>query len=299
MNNLDILKLRHEAVIRSDSDPLFYKNVHAYIDIIVKTPQFAFIIDESEKDYQKEFREIWRVRKTDDKEIDYQTELVRRLEQYSLYAAHYCTLLVRIYEPLEEHKNPTPELKDRLDPVALLMLDGFKETDRKGLWNTNRLKTFNKWFNGKRKDYENNLTQFHVSFIEELVKRGLDSVTFSMEKNPSFKKISLFLHPRTGDFNFHKLSGTIAPSTQEFKILYRLLNSEDYQCDYLSLYREIHPGLETLQKTHKYALALIIRNLKEKLGILPKAKSYNPDIFVNIPNIGYRLVFTEPKEIPE
>jgi len=34
----DSLKTRYEAVFQSDTDPLFYQNLHHYFDLIVKTP---------------------------------------------------------------------------------------------------------------------------------------------------------------------------------------------------------------------------------------------------------------------
>lgn len=167
---IDSLKTRYDAVLQSDSDPSFYKNVHAYIDYIVKTPVLSAIMDKSENEYSKEHSEIWRVRKSTDYEIDYQSALTNRIEDLSLFAEHYVTLLVRIYEPMEEYIHPSPDLADTLDPVALLMLKGFKRTEGTGLWSIKSLKMFNRQYEGKRNEYENHLKQFHVDFLKEVEK---------------------------------------------------------------------------------------------------------------------------------
>jgi hypothetical protein len=58
-NLISNLTTLYTAVIESTSDQLFYKNVHHYIDFIVKTPQLAKIMDDSEIEYGKKHSEIW------------------------------------------------------------------------------------------------------------------------------------------------------------------------------------------------------------------------------------------------
>ena len=160
----------YETVLQSSSDSLFYKNVHTYIDYIVKTPTLSAVINKSEEEYNREHRKIWGDKKTTDYEIDYQSALTNRLESLSLFATHYSLLFGRIYQPIEEYFHPTPSLADKLDPVALLMLNGFKKTEKTGLWRHELLKTYNRWFDGERNYYEEELKQFHTDFLIELEK---------------------------------------------------------------------------------------------------------------------------------
>jgi len=165
---LDILKTRYDAVLQSDSDRLFYLNIHAYIDIIVKNPEFLTIMDKYETEYTKAHRDIVRPYTEDEEVLDERGRQVIKLERFNLYTSGYCSLLMRIYLPLEDYKNPDPELVGRYDPVVFLMLDGLSRTMTMGLWSKEALKTYNRWYDGQRKEYENNLRQFHANFITEI-----------------------------------------------------------------------------------------------------------------------------------
>ena len=275
------------TVIQSDSDPTFYKNVHAYIDYIVKIPELYAIIVKSEKEYHTEHQRIWHVKKKTDYEIDYQAALTSRLESLNLFAKDFAFLEARIYMPIEEYINPSPEFADRLDPVALLMLKGFKATERMGLWRTEYLKIYYRWFDGKRPEYERDLKSFHNDFLKELEK--IEPEETESEMKP---KIPLDFDPHTGDFAYYNVHGTLSPDHQEYKIFSSLLRGRKYQATHLSMYQALCPTATEVHKTHKYALAQIIRNLKKAFGILPKSKTSNPDIFKSIPNKGYRLIFS-------
>ena len=286
MNNLlKTLKILYTSALQSDSDSTFYFGVHAYIDLIVKTPVLSAIMEKSDIDYHREHAEIWQIRKSTDYELDYQSELTNRLESLSLYAAHYVPLLVQIYEPLEEYINPSPDLKDRLDPIALLMVKGFQHTERTGLWSTKHLKILNKKYEGKRKEYENHLKQFHADFVKVVEK--IEELPVELPK-----EIPLTFNSRTGDFAFFALKGNLSLGTQEFKVFSKLYNSPDYQAEYLTLLKSYNSNVEVATKSYRDNLSLIIRNLKEKLGILPSTPTSNPDIFKNNKKVGYRLVFS-------
>jgi len=302
MENLESLKdtlnARYRAVFESPEDSYFYQNIHAYIDFIVKTPKLCAIIDKSDSDYHKEFTRIWTPRTDDEKENDLREERVYRTERFSLFASHYCTLLVRIYWPIEDYKNPEPEFEDKLDPVAILMLRGFDRAVRMNLWRKETLKTYNRWFDGKRKMYENDLRQFHVDFLTAMQELEKDNTTEILPE-PEKEKLPLVLHPRTGDFSFYGTRGNFVPTGQEFKVLNTLYNSPDYQASYLDLLKSFKPHLETASKPDKQELYLIINRIKEKLCILPKCKNINFDIFDNVQKLGYRLVFKASEEKPK
>ena len=292
----DILKTRYEAVLQSDTDSRFYQNIHAYIDVIKTTPELSVIIDASERDYGTKFIDKNKP-KLHDNDADYNEE-ISRLERFSLYASHYCILEVRIYYPIEYYKNPPEEVGDRLDPATMLMLKGFDRTLKMGIWEKKELKTLNKWYDGERKYYENELKQFHADFLTELGKIQTKILPIITKETPKIS-IPLDFDFRTGDFTFYKTTGTIAPATQEYKILCSLLNSESYLCAYLPLYKSLVPTATEIRKPHKETISQVVRNLKERLNILPKTESSNPDIFKNLQKVGYRLVFTDSKENTE
>lgn len=173
---VNVLMTRYEAVLQSSHDSLFYQNVHAYLDWIVKNPSLYAIIKKSEEEYHRKHSEIWRVRKTSDVEIDEQSEFTYKLERFNLYAAHYCILECRIYLPIEDYKT-TNDPDCEQDPVALIMLKGIKKLPIKKWyhkfffkWRPERVSIYNKWYEGKRDYYQNELRQFHVDFVTELEK---------------------------------------------------------------------------------------------------------------------------------
>ena len=178
----DILKTRYEAVTQSDSDSLFYQNIHAYIDFIKTTPELLAIIEKSEKEYGTKF--------IDKNTSDYH-ERLSSFERFSLYASNYCLLEMRIYYPIEYYKNPPDEAGNQLDPVAILMLKGFDSATKMNLWGKSELKTLNKWYDGERKLYENALKQFHADFLTELGREKVKptqqntklEITFDTEKS--------------------------------------------------------------------------------------------------------------------
>lgn len=303
MNNAEILKLRYQAVLESPTDSLFYRNIHAYIDLIVKTPELSAIVDESEEETREKHAKIWSTHTEDENELDDREERTYKLEHFSLFGSHYVTLLVRIYDPLEDYMN-TEELDRDQDPSVLIMLKGLKnvlakkwdKTPRGMLkWNPKNLKKYNRWFDGQRKYYENELRQFHVDFLTEVWRHGDKEIIPRPPKN----RIQLSLNPRTGDFAFHYTNSNFSPATPEFKVLSALYNDKDYQATYLALIQAYRPNITEDSKSQKDDLYSVIKNIKEKLNILPASETSNPDIFQNIKNIGCRLVSKADEVNPE
>ena len=176
---MDILKTRYEAVLQASSDSVFYQNIHSYIDYIVKTSKLAEIVNKAEKEYRTEHSAIWYPRTNDENELDKREERTFKLERFNLYTSGYCTLLMRIYYPLEIYKTTNEDDKDQ-DPCAMLMLKGInnsrirqwmKESPHElHKWNPKRIKSFNKWYEGERKYYEDELRKFHIDFLTEVGK---------------------------------------------------------------------------------------------------------------------------------
>lgn len=98
----------------------------------------------------------------------------------------------------------------------------------------------------------------------------------------SFNKI-------TGDFNLNEVKGNLPINSQEYRFLKTLLESKEYQCDYRTLTNAVLPE-RPYSKAVKNDLYTVVRNVKEKLGILPKDKSKNPDIFKNVKGQAYRVM---------
>jgi len=290
---IDILKIRYEAVIQSPTDTDFYNNVHEYIDWIVKTPQLNAVIEASAKEYRIKAGQIWEGKTGEKKDSEERSRQMYKLERFNLYASVYCVLEGRIYFPLEDYKT-TNDPDYAQDPAVFLMLKGIKDIPRKpwgklknempNRWSLKNLVIINSWYAGMRKEYESGLKQFHTDFltaVERVKNNNLPEVN---------NKIPLRFNSKTGDFSYFNTRGTLALGTNEYKIFSLLYSNTGIFVDYLKLYQVINNEINEVRKYHKETLSQVIRNLKEKLEILPKDKAINPDIFENTPKGGYRLI---------
>ena len=291
----DSLKIRFEAISQSPTDSQFYQNVHSYIDLIVKNPKLYSFLINAEAEYSRKHWEIWNPRTDNEDELDDRARQTYKLERFNLYTSNFVGPFVRIYSPIEDYKTSN-DPTHRQDPVALLMLYGIKSTYAES-WAKNRrttpykealkeLKVYNRWFDGKRKEYEEDLKQFHVDFLSTVLTAKEDTID---TKTITVKRPPINLDPRTGSFSFFNISASFNPKGQEFKVLSTLLASKDYFAEYEILIASYRPYKPESSKVLKPELALIIKNIKEKLGIL-QAEYPNPDIFLNVKNVGYRLI---------
>jgi hypothetical protein len=94
----------------------------------------------------------------------------------------------------------------------------------------------------------------------------------------------LTLNKRTGDFEYGTVKGNLNPTSQEHKVLLKLMTSKSFQAPYT----ELVAG--TVSKPSKMNLTYVVRNLKEALGILPVATAVNQDIIRNVKNLAYKLL---------
>ncbi|MBK5215832.1 MAG: hypothetical protein JJE53_03455 [Candidatus Pacebacteria bacterium] len=294
---LDILKTRYEAVLQSSSDSVFYQNIHSYFDYIVKTPELAELMDKAQSEYADKHTAIWNPRSNDENELDKREERTLKLERFNLYALS-STLRVRIYDPLEDYKTSDDDDKDQ-DPVAILMLKGInnsrvqkyiKESKNEfERWNPKNIKIYNRWYEGKRKNYEDELRRFHLELLNEV--ENLKDSKENILPKPEKVSIPLFISQSTGDFKFYKTIGNFPFGGKEFSVINTLYNSDEYIASYLSLIQSYNSNIETATKAQKDDLYLIIRDIKKRLNISSDLKTSNPDILKNIKNNGYRLIF--------
>lgn len=172
----DSLKTRYDAVFQSDTDSLFYQNLHHYFDLVEKTPELHALIEASQKEYAEKHGAIWGREKckTDD-EADDKAERTSRLERFNLYARS-AMIYVRVYLPIEDYKN-NDEPEHEQDPVAVLMLRGINRVSPRFAktnpfkWGRDKLKLYNRWFDGKRGEYEKELRQFHLLLLDAMEKQ--------------------------------------------------------------------------------------------------------------------------------
>jgi hypothetical protein len=250
----DALKTRYEAVLQSSSDSQFYLNIHAYIDLIRKTLFLSKIMGDSENQYRKQHMAIWPDKSKTDKEADEREERTIRLERFNLFTAHFSWLEVRIYDPIEDYKN-TDAPDDEQDPVALLMIKGIKNIKTKK-WSDKTLKMYNRWFEGKRERYENDLRQFHADFLtaisqapklEEKNETSFDVENSMLKINGKNVKITLKNDPP----NSHYVLEYIFDKGIKEKAYYTDILEEKFfneKMDHMSMYRACNDIQDKVRK---------------------------------------------------
>ena len=293
---IDVLEIRYHTAIDSKYDSLFYHNVYSYVDWIVKNPKLNSVLEKMGNEYRSKNIKIWDGKTNTKEDSEERSRQTTKLERFDAYC-FYTSFEVRIYWMLDEYyKTSEPDYAQ--NPCALLMLKGIKNIPRKewsklknelpNRWSLSNLKMYNKWYEGQRKNYEIELKQFHTEFIAELTKTKNQNLPEINEKLTGFR-----FNPQTGDFSYFKTKGTIALGTNEFKIFSLLYSRIGIFVDHLTIYKALNTNNIEVKKSQKSALSQVIRNIKEKLEILPKDKAVNPDIFENTPKGGYRLIFKD------
>ncbi len=288
---VDSLKTRYNAVFLSDSDSLFYQNLHHYFDLIEKTPELQALWLESEKEYHAKHTAIWGREKckTDEEAVE-KHELTMRLERFNMFC-HGCTIYMRVYLPIEDYKNSIEPGVEQ-DPIALLMIRGIdrispnlaKKNPFK--WRRERLKVYNRWFVGQRGTYEQDLRQFHLALLAAIEDK--QKATAAPVEKPHTRKLPINFNYRTGDFTYQGVSDNLTPNGQEYKVLKALLESEDNLASYFQLILAMHPTAQTDSKSARADLYKVILRLKSKM-----------DIFQNVKGSGYRLVFPSSEQKAE
>jgi len=200
-----------------------------------------------------------------------------------------CALEVRMYRQLKNYY-VTKEPDMLQDPYAVALVKGIDYASKVcsqrdyGQSKKEIIKGFNNWFKNQRNSYEQELSIFHVQFINEVEKQEEPEKVQTIEK----RKNKHFLDIGTGDFMYLGKKGNFPTSGQEFKVLKTLLDSPDNKATYTALVNS-YSSVTKASKVDKARLYIIVRNIKRELGVLPKNKLSNTDPFNAIRGEGYRL----------
>lgn len=146
-------------------------------------------------------------------------------------------------------------------------------------------------YNIRQEKYKKYFDNLHQALIPLILSINDEKTENNKKETPVKSNLPLSFNSRTGDFVFYNAKGNLPIGGQEFKVFSTLYNAPDFQAEYLKLIQSYNPSVEVAHKAYRDDLFVIIRNLKERLNILPTTKTSNPDIFKNNKKIGYRLVF--------
>ena len=163
------------------------------------------------------------------------------------------------------------------------IIQGLKDKNCFSSYSRTEKKYYLKQINHKRLPKEYQLTEkeygkFGKAFEE---KQRAKQEIFILKARDGTK---LMFNRVTGDFKFGKIEGKFNPGTQKYKIFLYLIIEPSHIAKYKILLKEMYPGMEFEGYLKEYqvermALESVIRNIKRGLGILPKVKSINKDIF--------------------
>ena len=95
------------------------------------------------------------------------------------------------------------------------------------------------------------------------------------------------LNINDGSFKFGIAEGSFGTTTQEFKILKCLVESRNSVVGYEIIFSCL--GLRNVNSSRR-DITTILKRAKHKMDILPETTGYNPDIFKNVPNLGYEIL---------
>jgi len=282
MEITEVLNKRIQAIEDSSNDIECYKHIHAYIHYLINTPKLKSILDAEERDYYTEI---------------HLTTDGYKVEQANFYFAYLLPSYMRIYFPIEIY-NTSYEPDSEQDPIALLLLYGFKHPRTQSWVNRfpvrdmkkhrkEELKSYWSWFDGKRQEYVNEMKNLHLEIITAISKQPDQPNT---EPTPETETISLLLDLETGDFHYGKKTDSLNIKTQPFRVLSKLYLADGKTVPYLDLIQCIKPNAKDVTKTDKMKLTTVIKNLKKSLGI---TDGNNVDIFHNEKMVGYSLRYID------
>jgi hypothetical protein len=95
------------------------------------------------------------------------------------------------------------------------------------------------------------------------------------------------LNINDGSFKFGDTEDRFGTKTQGFKILKCLVESRNSVVSYEIIYACL--GLR-YDISCRRDIATILKRVKHKMEILPEGRASNPDIFTNVPNVGYEIL---------
>ncbi len=275
MELVNLLDRRLQAIEESQSDTDYYKHIHGYIKFILDTPQLKAVLDAEEKDFYRK--------------VQLNTDNIK-VEQSNFHQAYFIMSYVRVYLPIKHYWN-SHEPDEQQDPVALLLIWG-KDHPRMKKWlnghefftkreRTEQLKSYLHWFEGERDSYVREIKNLHLELVSALA---------TSQPVEEIKSQDVFaLNLETGDFNLGNVTSSFNVTSQEFRVIAELYTSDNYRTPYLDLIRCLKPGVEKVTKPDKESLTVVIRNIKQRLGILPVKERLNEDIIKSETGYGYYL----------
>lgn len=141
----------------------------------------------------------------------------------------------------------------------------------------------------KLKDYKNKLLEESKNVLPS--EKMMEKLSEDKAHIIDLKPIKFKFNKHTGDFTLNKISGNFPPNGQEYNFIKIITKNKEYQADYLHLAQEIiNPTIEKISKANKMDLSGILKNIKQKMKILPKKEAKNKDIFKNQKKFGYRIM---------
>jgi hypothetical protein len=277
---IDSLKTHYDAVLQSTVDQEMYTNIYYYLDHIVQTPELSALITNESKRLNAKLKEI-----RNDSIIgeDYRQQLARR-EQIDSFYPGYMDLYMRIYLTIHDHARGIAVSDNRM----LIIIHGIdalpaREERWKSLWERD--------IDSTRIAVKQSLERLHTKLLLAIERREAVRVPLQIPAS----KLPLNLDPRTGDFDLYGIKGSLTPKSQEYLVLKKLLDSESNLATYSDLIKIVYPTADPQSTTVRADLYKIILRLKEKMSIPER----NPDIFANVKNNGYRLVFPDSNQRAE
>lgn len=287
------LNKHFDIVTTSKTEHDFYMNVYRYFDYIFIHPQLKQLYEKAENDYRKKSIDIWAgYEYHKDNDGDRRSSETFLMERFDMFC-HAAYLEGRVYEKIKHYQEcDTPDTCGDFYGALLVRGLNFVLKNHKpnypSLRNRKRdiTQTYNNWYKNQRDRYQYELGQFHMMFLVEVEKIELTEV-------PEMKKFTPFLNLETGDFHYMGSRGNFTISGQEFNVLKTLSESPNYQATYLKLVQSFIPSVERVTSVQKDALRTVIRNIKEKLGVLPKSPHSKKDPFKVIRLYGYKLVIPD------
>ncbi len=136
-------------------------------------------------------------------------------------------------------------------------------------------------------------TSNELSYLRQVVKDISQAVQLPELENSgtaiievSGKKGKFSFNQTTGSVVFNKIKNNFPPGQQKFIILKTIMISPDKQ----GLYEVICQKSNFKEgATSNRKIQLLMKEIRNDLGITPKSKKSMPDIFKSVPRIGYRL----------
>lgn len=289
MNLVDGLNNRFNVLIASKTERDFYYSAYYYFDYIFSNPQLEELYREGEVEYRKKATKIFEQFEANPQHGDsYHAQMIYKMEKFDMYC-NAVTLEVRLYHPMKDyietndpdsHQSYLMVALDKGFKYALKVCSprfGYRENFKKEF-----KENFNSWFVGQRDQYQDELSRFHVEFIDQVAQLSELSVPASAEIKP-------FLNLETGDFSYYGVKGNFPTSGQNFKVLKTLLTAKNYKATHTELVQSFIPNVDKATKSQKQKLTTVIRNIKIELKVLPETSLSKPDPFVSVRREGYRL----------